>query len=95
MATLHIEHPVSDFETWLEAFGRFGEARQHAGVLAHRVNRPVDDDRYVVVELDFDDVESAESFLEFLKANVWSNPANSPALAGEPQARILESALTE
>ena len=95
MATLHIEHPVSDFETWAEAFGRFGEARRHAGVRAHRVNRPVDDDRYVVVELDFDDVESAESFLGFLKANVWSNPANSPALVGEPQARILESALTE
>jgi hypothetical protein len=72
-----------------------GEARRHAGVRAHRVNRPVDDDRYVVVELDFDDVASAESFLGFLKANVWSNAANSPALAGEPQTRIMEPALME
>ncbi len=95
MATLHIEHAISDFETWAQAFRRFGEARRHAGVRAHRINRPVDDDRYVVIQLDFDDVESAESFRRFLQANVWSNSANSPALAGEPQTRILEPALME
>jgi hypothetical protein len=40
-------------------------------------------------------VESAESFLGFLMANVWPNPANAPALGGEPQTRILELADTE
>lgn len=94
MATLHIEHPVTDFETWAEAFGRFGEARRQAGVRAFRVQRPVDDERYVVVDLDFDDVGPAESFLRFLTTNVWSNSANAPALAGEPQTRILTTALS-
>jgi hypothetical protein len=30
-----------------------------------------------------------------LKANVWSNAANAPALIGEPQTRILQPALEE
>lgn len=93
MATLHIEHPITDFDTWSKAFGRFEEARRQAGVRAHRVQRPVDDDRYVVIDLDFDDVQSAEAFRGFLKANVWSNAANAPALVGEPQTRILQPAL--
>jgi hypothetical protein len=95
MPTLHIEHPITDFETWVQAFGRFAEARRQAGVLAQRVQRPVDDPRYVVIDLDFETVESAESFLGFLKANVWANPANAPALGGNPQTRILELADTE
>jgi hypothetical protein len=35
MATLHIEHPITDLQTWLGAFGRFAEARTNAGVKAH------------------------------------------------------------
>jgi hypothetical protein len=54
------------------------------------VRRPVDDGNYVVVDLDFDDLPSAESFLGFLKANVWADRTNSPALAGDPKTRILE-----
>jgi hypothetical protein len=57
MATLHIEHPISDLPTWLGAFSRFREARQRAGVRAERVRQPVDDDKYIYVSLDFDSVE--------------------------------------
>jgi hypothetical protein len=28
MATLRIEHPITDFETWKAAFDRFAEARE-------------------------------------------------------------------
>lgn len=31
MATLLIEHPITDLATWLMAFGRFAEARKSAG----------------------------------------------------------------
>jgi hypothetical protein len=31
METLHIEHPISDLETWFGAFNRFAEARSRAG----------------------------------------------------------------
>jgi hypothetical protein len=88
MATLHIEHPITDLETWLGAFGRFGEARRNAGVLAERVTQPADDDRYICVELDFETVEGAESFKRFLETRVWSSDEASPGLDGTPKARV-------
>ena len=56
MATLHIEHPITDLQTWLGAFTRFEDARRKAGVRAQRVRQPVDDDKYIYVSLDFDSV---------------------------------------
>ena len=90
MATLHIEHPIHDLQTWLQAFGRFSEARQRGGVRAHRIYQPVDDDKYILIELDFDGVDEAERFKHFLETNVWSSQEASPGLAGKPQARVLE-----
>lgn len=92
MATLHIEHPVTDFGTWKAAFDRFAEAREQSGVRGHRILRPVDDARYVFVDLDFQTVGEAEKFLEFLRTRVWSSTRNAPALSGTPQTRILEPA---
>ena len=80
MATLHIEHPVTDFGTWKAAFDRFAQARENSGVCGHRILRPVDDACYVVVDLDF------------LRTRVWTSTVNAPALAGTPQTRILEPA---
>jgi hypothetical protein len=94
MATLHIEHEITDLQTWLGAFGRFGEARQEAGVKAQRVAQPIDDDRYIHVELDFDTVEQAEAFKGFLESKVWSNPDASPGLGGTPRARVLTEVST-
>lgn len=90
MYTLHIEHPVTDFTTWRHAIARFADARTSAGVLAHTVRQPVDDAGYVLIDLDFATAEQPEAFLGFLRARVWSNPDNSPALGGAPIVRILE-----
>ena len=92
MPTLHIEHSIVDFEVWRAAFGRFAEIRAQSGVRHHRVLRPVDDPKYVVIDLDFDTVAEATRFLEFLHERVWSSPQNAPALVGAVQTRILESA---
>jgi hypothetical protein len=89
MATLHIEHPISDLPTWLRAFNRFEEARREAGVRADRVRQAIDDDKYIFVDLDFDTVEQAAAFRQFLETNVWTSREASPALAGAPRARIL------
>ncbi len=89
MATLHIEHPISDLGTWLGAFSAFAEARRGAGVTAERISQPVDDDHYVVVQLDFDSADSAAGFLQFLETAVWAVPENAPALAGKPRTVIL------
>jgi hypothetical protein len=94
MATLHIEHAITDLETWLGAFGRFKEARRNAGVKAQRVHQPVDDDHYILVELDFETEEQAEGFKGFLESKVWSNPEASPGLDGVPRARVLTEVST-
>ena len=93
MYTLSIEHAITDFRTWKAAFDRFADARQQAGVLAGRIRRPLDDQRYLVIELDFETAQKAEAFGRFLTTKVWSNPGASPALAGAPTLRILEPAV--
>lgn len=90
MATLHIEHPITDYATWRAAFDGFAPARQNAGVLAERIGRPVDDPHYIVVSLDFPAADAAARFLAFLETQVWATPANAPALAGTPRTLILE-----
>ena len=89
MYTLHIEHPITDFDTWQEAFAGFAALRRQAGVRSHTVRRPVDDQRYVTIDLDFETKVGAEDFLNSLRTRVWSNPGASPGLAGEPMTRIL------
>jgi hypothetical protein len=90
MITLRIEHPISDFPTWKAAFDRFADHRRRGGVCGERVNQPVDDDRYVLVDLDFPTRAQAEEFLGFLETRVWSSQDTSPGLAGTPRTRILE-----
>ena len=89
MATLHIEHPISDLGTWLGAFNQFADARRDAGVKAQRIHQPVDDDKYIVVQLDFDTVEAAEQFKGFLETVVWQSRELSPGIDGSPMARVL------
>jgi hypothetical protein len=91
MFTLSIEHAISDFSTWKQAFDRFAEAREKAGVRSHRVRRPVGNSHHLVIELDFDARDSADNFRQFLHKVVWTNRDASPALAGEPETRILEA----
>ena len=90
MATLHIEHPITDLAAWLGAFGRFADARKNAGVTAYRVHQPVDDDHYICIELDFDTTGQAQAFKTFLETKVWSSPDASPGLGGTPRARVLK-----
>ena len=91
MVTLHIEHPITDFTTWSAAFRRFGVARAEGGVLAARAYRPIDDDKYVLIDLDFTTIEEAQQFEQFLRLRVWGSPGNAPALAGAPITRILRA----
>lgn len=92
MATLHIEHPVTDFGTWKAAFDRFAAVRERSGVCGQRVLRPVGDAHFVVIDLDFPTSGQAREFLAFLRARVWSSADSAPALAGVPQTKILEAA---
>lgn len=89
MATLHIEHAIVDYDLWKAAFDRFADNRQQAGVLGHRIFRPVDDPKYVMIQLDFPSADQATRFLTFLRERVWSTPENAPALASAPATKIM------
>ena len=89
MSTLHIEHPISDLTTWKAAFDRFTPVRQQSGVRSHRIQRPVNDPRYIVLDLDFDSPAEAAAFLEFCNKSVVFSGELS-ALAGDPRTAILE-----
>ncbi len=89
MASLHIEHAISDLDTWLRTFNAFASARRRGGVLEERISQPVGDPRYIVIDLTFESVSAAEDFRSFLAEWVWSSPDTSPALVGRPRAVVL------
>ena len=92
MVTLHIEHPITDYRTWRAAFDGFAQRRTAAGVRAARIAQPVDDQHYIVIDLDFATIEEAATFLAFLQNTVWASAASAPALAGVPRTSILQAA---
>ncbi len=90
MTTLRIEHAIHDYGIWQKAFDSFAEARANAGVRSFAIRQPVDDPNYLMLDLEFGTAGQAEAFARFLHQHVWSSPESSPALAGAPQARILD-----
>jgi hypothetical protein len=89
MFTLHIEHPIRNFDIWKAAFERDPIGRERSGVRHHRIMQPIDDPNYVMIDLDFATVQEAEAVLAALR-QVWQSPAAAPALGGSPQTRIVE-----
>lgn len=90
MTTLRIEHAITDYQLWKKAFDGFAEARARAGVRSCAIRLPADDPRYLMLDLEFDSADAAQTFAEFLAQHVWSSPASSPGLAGTPKTRILD-----
>jgi len=90
MATLRIEHAISDYDTWQQAFDRFAAARANSGVRRFAIRQPVDDALYLTLDLEFDTTAQAAAFADFLHQHVWSSAESSPALAGTPQTQILD-----
>jgi hypothetical protein len=90
MITLRIEHAIHDYDLWKAAFDSFADARAKAGVRGFAIRQPVDDPKYLMLDLEFATTGQAEAFASFLHEHVWSSPASSPALAGPAQTRILD-----
>ncbi len=90
MITLRIEHAIHDYDQWKAAFDGFADVRANAGVRGHAIRGPVEDPTYLMVDLEFDTVEDAGAFAQFLEQQVWSSPQSAPALVGTPRTRLLE-----
>jgi len=89
MTILHIEHPIRDFDAWKKAFESDPAGREKGGVRRYQIFRPIDDQNYVIIDLDFDSSRAAEAFLAAMR-EVWRSPVAAPALIGSPQTRIVE-----
>ena len=64
LAAAVVVHDVEDYERWKQAFDAHAGARASAGVIAHAVNRSVEDPNRVVVFLQAEKRESLQSFMQ-------------------------------
>lgn len=90
MSTLRVELEVRDYEVWRNAFAQDAGGRQRNGARRYRIFRPVDDERKVMLDVDFDTPEDAGRFLAVMKRDVWPSPDKAPAKIGAPRTHILE-----
>lgn len=87
MYLLRIEHPVPNFEDWKATFDRDPINRAASEVTAFRISRPVDDDRYILVDLELPTQALAEDVQAKLQA-LWSQASIVAGLT--PKTRILQ-----
>jgi hypothetical protein len=94
MPTLQFEHPINDYATWKAAFDRDPIDRRGLGVRRHVIYRPSEDLLYIIGELEFDTAAQAQACVAKLQ-ELWKSRHAAPALAGEPQVRIVETVETQ
>lgn len=85
--TLRIEHSVPDYDNWRRAFDSDPADRKGSGVRRYQVSRSMADRNLVLIDLDFDEVASAEALLANMK-KIWAGPAASIMI--NPRATIVE-----
>jgi hypothetical protein len=91
---LQIEHAIGDFDVWKRAFDADPVRRAESGVRRYRVFRPIDDPKYIKVDLEFNSSSEAQAFRAALQ-DLWGSGRAAPALVGSPQARIVEEVQSE
>lgn len=72
MITLRIEHKISNFDGWKKAFDSDPINRKKSGVIRYRIYQPVANPESVIIELDFDSLEQAQTAQTALK-NIFPN----------------------
>jgi ribosomal protein L35AE/L33A len=87
MPILQIEHPVPDFEGWKKAFDSDPAGRQQGGVRRYKISRRIDNPNFVIIDLEFDTLSEAETFLSSLR-NLWRSVEGK--VMNNPQSRIIE-----
>jgi hypothetical protein len=86
---LRIEHPVRDYDMWKNLFDIKGpNFRARFEARRYQVLRPVDDPRFVMIDVDFDSRKGAEGLLGALR-ELWGQPGHN--VDSDQQARIVES----
>ena len=92
MLVLRIEHKIAGYDGWKKAFDNDPIGRQQSGVRRYRVLRPADDPNYVVIDLEFDSLQEAETALASLR-KLWAQVEGKVMF--DPQTRIYDIAETK
>ena len=88
MPTLRIQHTVPTFDDWKLAFDSDPVDRKGGGVRSYQIHRGVSDPSFVMIDLEFDDVDTAEAFHDRLR-QLWDGPAR--AVTNDPHAWVVET----
>jgi hypothetical protein len=87
MVILQIEHKIQNYAGWKKAFDSDPINRKKSNVHQHRVYRPVDNPNYVVIDLEFDNLNDANAALIALR-NLWGQVEGKVIFS--PQTRMME-----
>jgi hypothetical protein len=85
MYILQIEHAVSDFDAWKTVFDSDPLGRKQSGVRRYRILRQADNPSHVLIDLEFDTADEAETFAAALR-DVWGRVD----VMRDPTARVAE-----
>jgi hypothetical protein len=84
MTTVHVRNTVRDFDTWKTNFDKYERFRAESGVQSYRVSRGISHPDSVLVDLEFSDDATAESFLSKLAQIMASPQAKQQVIEHEP-----------
>jgi hypothetical protein len=91
MYTLRIQHSTQDFNGWKKAFDSDPVGRQKSGVRRHQIYRAVENENFVMIDLEFDDRSQAEATLSALR-KVWGRVEGNIMMNPQTQiAQIIET----
>ena len=76
MTTLRIEHKISSYDGWKKAFDQDPINRKKSGVKHYRIFRPTDDENFVVIDLEFENLDEAKATQAALQ-NIWGRVEGS------------------
>jgi hypothetical protein len=76
MITLRIEHKISNYEGWKKTFDMDPINRKKSGVKRYNIFRPVDDEHFVIIDLEFETLEEANATRVLLQ-NMWTKVEGS------------------
>lgn len=71
MITLRIEHKIANYDGWKKAFDSDPINRKQSGVIRYRVYRSIDDTNFIIIDLDFDNLEKAQA-VQVALMNIFS-----------------------
>ena len=86
MFILQIEHEVPRFDGWKKAFENDPADRKKAGVQHYKIFQRTDNPNFVIIDLEFEELKSAENMLVSLQA-LWKNVDGKIIM--NPKSRIL------